>query len=86
MIGSYSNTDITPTLADTEHQLLLPTCLFSVSLLQKQSDVSGQKQTTITAILRSDPLFYSGFKLWSKALSQWLFHAGCSVLCCANMG
>lgn len=52
MIESYSNTDITPSLADTEHQHLLPAHLFSVSLLQKQSDVSGQKQTTTTDILR----------------------------------
>lgn len=73
MIGSHSNTDITPTLADTEHQLLLPTRLFSVSLLQKQSDVLGQKQTTITAILRSYHLFHPGFKLWSKSLSPVAF-------------
>lgn len=63
IIGIYSNPNIPPTLTDTEHH---PTHLFSFSLLQNQLDVSGQKQSSIPAILRSHSIFFflnPGFQL-----------------------
>lgn len=69
IIGIYSNSNIPPTLTDTEHH---PTHLFSFSLLQNQLDVSGQKQSSIPAILRSHSTFFF-FKSWFPALSPAAF-------------